>query len=37
MVDPDAPEHLPGEYWIHWIISNIPVSFLQFYYYFDLI
>lgn len=29
MVDPDAPEHLPGEYWVHWIISNIPVGFLN--------
>lgn len=30
MIDPDAPEHLLGQYWIHWIISNIPVSFKMF-------
>lgn len=26
MADPDAPEHQLGQYWIHWIVSNVHVS-----------
>ncbi|KAG8240930.1 hypothetical protein J6590_098371 [Homalodisca vitripennis] len=25
MVDPDAPNHPEGKYYLHWIISNIPM------------
>uniref|UniRef100_A0A1B6JCU3 Phosphatidylethanolamine-binding protein n=1 Tax=Homalodisca liturata TaxID=320908 RepID=A0A1B6JCU3_9HEMI len=29
MVDPDAPNHPEGKYYLHWIISNIPGDDLQ--------
>ncbi|XP_076055545.1 protein D2-like [Oratosquilla oratoria] len=29
MVDPDAPGHVKGKYWLHWIIANIPGEHLK--------
>nr|CAD7585723.1 unnamed protein product [Timema genevievae] len=29
MVDPDAPNHKEGQYWLHWIIANIKGSDLK--------
>lgn len=25
MVDPDAPNHVIGEFYLHWLVMNIPV------------
>lgn len=24
MIDPDAPNHGPGEFYLHWMVLNIP-------------
>lgn len=26
MLDPDAPNHRPGQFYLHWMIVNVPVS-----------
>lgn len=28
MVDPDAPNHVIGEFYLHWLVMNIPVSWV---------
>lgn len=26
MIDPDYPHHAAGQFYLHWLITNIPVS-----------
>lgn len=29
MVDPDYPHHAPGQFYLHWLITNIPGEWLR--------
>lgn len=32
MVDPDAPSHAVGEFYLHWMVMNIPVILRHFHW-----
>lgn len=36
MLDPDAPNNNRGQFYLHWIVSNVPVNNLKIYFIFKL-